>query len=124
MLGNHTREIRECYQQARTVCSKLRLDPKVRKQFLELTRRWLLLAHGYTAYWRGRAFEAAGQFDEMKGQYDPLSHRLLRPAGASSNWYERDCFASPRPPATTGGLAAICCAQQTCSMRLANSTWC
>jgi soluble lytic murein transglycosylase len=71
------------------VCSKLRLDPKVRKQFLELTRRWLLLAHGYTAYWRGRAFEAAGQFDEMKGQYDPLSHRLLRPAGASSNWYER-----------------------------------
>src|SRR5262245_24122424 len=26
------------------------------------------------AYWRGRAFEAAGQFDEMKAQYEMAAH--------------------------------------------------
>jgi hypothetical protein len=50
MLNNHTQEIRECYQQA-THCvqqAEAQNDPKVQKQFLELTRRWLLLAHGLT----------------------------------------------------------------------------
>jgi hypothetical protein len=50
MLNNHTQEIRECYQQA-THCVQqagAQNDPKVQKQFLELTRRWLLLAHGLT----------------------------------------------------------------------------
>ncbi len=51
MLNNHTQEIRECYQQA-VHCAqqaKVQDDPKVKKQFLELTRRWLLLARGYVA---------------------------------------------------------------------------
>jgi hypothetical protein len=49
MLGNHTREIRECYQQAAHCVQQAEAqnDPKVKKQLLELTRRWLLLAHGY-----------------------------------------------------------------------------
>ena len=50
MLNNHTQEIRQCYQQA-THCAQqaeAQNDPKVKKQFLELTRRWLLLAHGLT----------------------------------------------------------------------------
>lgn len=50
MLNNHTQEIRECYQQA-TRCvqqAEAQNDPKVKKQFLELTRRWLLLARGLT----------------------------------------------------------------------------
>jgi hypothetical protein len=50
MLNNHTQEIRECYQQA-THCvqqAEAQNDPKVQKQFLELTRRWLLLARGLT----------------------------------------------------------------------------
>jgi len=50
MLNNHTQEILECYEQA-THCvqqAEAQNDPKVQKQFLELTRRWLLLAHGLT----------------------------------------------------------------------------
>jgi hypothetical protein len=50
MLNNHTQEIRECYQQA-VHCvqqAEAQNDPQVQKQFLELTRRWLLLAHGLT----------------------------------------------------------------------------
>jgi hypothetical protein len=50
MLNNHTHEIRECYQQA-THCvqqAEAQNDPKVKQQFLELTRRWLLLAYGLT----------------------------------------------------------------------------
>jgi hypothetical protein len=49
MLYNYSQEIRECYQQA-VHCAEqadAQTDPKVKKQFLELTRRWLLLAHGY-----------------------------------------------------------------------------
>jgi len=48
MLNNHTHEIRECYQQA-VHCAQeaeAQSDPKLKKQFLELTRRWLLLADG------------------------------------------------------------------------------
>jgi hypothetical protein len=50
MLGNHTQEIRECYQQAahRVRQAEAQDDPNVKKQFLELTRRWLLLAYGLT----------------------------------------------------------------------------
>jgi hypothetical protein len=49
MLNNHTQEIRECYQQAAHCAQQAETqnDPKVKKQFLELTRRWLLLARGY-----------------------------------------------------------------------------
>jgi hypothetical protein len=48
MLNNHTQEIRECYQQASHCVQQAETqnDPKVQKQFLELTRRWLLLANG------------------------------------------------------------------------------
>jgi hypothetical protein len=48
MLSNHTQEIRECYQQAAHCVQQAEAqnDPKVREQFLELTRRWLLLARG------------------------------------------------------------------------------
>ena len=50
MLGNHTQEIRECYQQAAHCVQQAEAqdDPNVKKQFLELTRRWLLLAYGLT----------------------------------------------------------------------------
>ena len=50
MLNNSTEEIRECYQQA-AHCVQLaeaQNDPNVKKQFLGLTRRWLLLARGLT----------------------------------------------------------------------------
>jgi hypothetical protein len=49
MLNNHTQEIRECCQQA-THCvqqAEAQNDPKVKQQLLQLTRLWLLLAHGY-----------------------------------------------------------------------------
>jgi hypothetical protein len=48
MLNNHTQEIRKCYQQAAHCVQQAEAqnDPKVQKQFLELTRRWLLLADG------------------------------------------------------------------------------
>jgi hypothetical protein len=48
MLSNHTHEIRECYEQAAHCVQQAEAqnDPKVREQFLELTRRWLLLADG------------------------------------------------------------------------------
>lgn len=49
MLNNHLHEIRECHQQA-VQCvqqAEAQNDAKVKKQFLELTRLWLLLAHGY-----------------------------------------------------------------------------
>jgi hypothetical protein len=49
MPGNRIQEIRECYQQA-AHCVQLaeaQNDPKVKKQFLELTRCWLLLARSY-----------------------------------------------------------------------------
>jgi hypothetical protein len=51
MLNNHTQEIRECYQQAAHCVQQAEVqdDPNVKKQFLELTRRWLLLARGYVA---------------------------------------------------------------------------
>ena len=50
MLNNHAQEIRECYQQAVHCAHQVEAqsDPQVKKQFLELTRRWLLLAHGLT----------------------------------------------------------------------------
>ena len=49
MLSEHTQEIRECYQQAAHCVQQAEAqnDPKVKKQFLQLTRRWLLLARGY-----------------------------------------------------------------------------
>jgi hypothetical protein len=48
MPGNRIQEIRECYQQADCVQqAEAQNDPKVKKQFLELTRRWLLLARCY-----------------------------------------------------------------------------
>jgi hypothetical protein len=49
MLNNHTQEIRECYQQAAHCVQQAEAqnDPKVKEQFLELTRRWLLLVRGY-----------------------------------------------------------------------------
>jgi hypothetical protein len=42
MLNNHTEEIRQCYQQAAHCVQQAEAqnDPKVQKQFLELTRRW------------------------------------------------------------------------------------
>ena len=49
MPNNHVQEIRECHQQA-VQCvqqAEAQNDAKVKKQFLELTRLWLLLAHGY-----------------------------------------------------------------------------
>ena len=49
MPGNRIQKIRECYQQA-VLCvqqAEAQNNPKVKKQFLELTRRWLLLARGY-----------------------------------------------------------------------------
>jgi len=48
MLSEHTQEIRECCQQAAHCVQQAEAqnDPKVREQFLELTRRWLLLAEG------------------------------------------------------------------------------
>lgn len=50
MLNNHAQEIRECYRQAAHCVQQAEAqnDPKVKKQFLELTRRWLLLARGYS----------------------------------------------------------------------------
>ena len=49
MLNNHTQELREFYQQAAHCVQQAEAqnDPKVKKQFLELTRRWLVLARGY-----------------------------------------------------------------------------
>jgi hypothetical protein len=49
MPGNPIQEIRECYQQA-AFCvqqAEAQNNQKVKKQFLELTRRWLLLARSY-----------------------------------------------------------------------------
>jgi hypothetical protein len=48
-LNSHTQEIRECYQQAAHCAEQAdaQTNPKVKKQFLELTRRWLLLARSY-----------------------------------------------------------------------------
>ena len=49
MPGNRIQEIGECYQQA-VLCmqqAEAQNNPKVKRQFLELTRRWLLLARGY-----------------------------------------------------------------------------
>src|SRR5262252_4697718 len=45
MLSNYTQDIRECYQQAAHCLQQAEAqnDPKVQKQFLELTRRWLLI---------------------------------------------------------------------------------
>ena len=45
MPGNRIQEIRECYQQAADCVQQAEAqnDPKVKKQFLELTRCWLLL---------------------------------------------------------------------------------
>src|SRR5262249_27561021 len=40
--------------------------------FDEGSRDPIVLARA--AYWRGRAFEAAGQFDEMKAQYEMAAH--------------------------------------------------
>jgi hypothetical protein len=50
MLNNHLQEIRECYHQAAHCVQQAEAqnDPTVQKQFLELTRRWLLLANGLT----------------------------------------------------------------------------
>jgi hypothetical protein len=50
MLSEHTQQIRECCQQAAHCVQQAEAqnDPKVREQFLELTRRWLLLAEGLT----------------------------------------------------------------------------
>jgi hypothetical protein len=50
MLNDQIQEIRECYDQAAHCVQQAEAqnDPKVQKQFLELTRRWLLLAHGLT----------------------------------------------------------------------------
>jgi hypothetical protein len=49
MQNNQTQEIREYYQQAVHCAEQAEAqnDSKVKKQFLELTRLWLLLAHGY-----------------------------------------------------------------------------
>jgi hypothetical protein len=49
MLNNHIEEIRKCYRQAVQCVEQAdsQTDSKVKKQFLELTRLWLLLAHGY-----------------------------------------------------------------------------
>ena len=49
MLNNHTQEIRECYQQAAHCVQQAEAqnDPKVKKQLVQLTRLWLLLALGY-----------------------------------------------------------------------------
>jgi hypothetical protein len=48
MLNNHAQEIRECYQQAANCVQQAEVqnNPTVQKRFLELTRRWLLLADG------------------------------------------------------------------------------
>jgi hypothetical protein len=52
MLSEHTQEIRECCQQAAHCVQQAEAqnDPKVKEQFLELTRRWLLLADSLTDY--------------------------------------------------------------------------
>jgi hypothetical protein len=49
MPGNRIQEIRECYQQAAHCLQRAEAqnDSKVKKQFLELMRRWLLLARCY-----------------------------------------------------------------------------
>jgi hypothetical protein len=51
MPGNRIQEIRECYQQAAHCVQQAEAqnDSKVKNQFLELTRRWLLLARCYDA---------------------------------------------------------------------------
>jgi hypothetical protein len=49
MPGNRIQKIRECYQQAAHCVQQAEAqnDSKVKKQFLELTRRWLLLVRCY-----------------------------------------------------------------------------
>jgi hypothetical protein len=49
MPGNRIQEIRERYQQAAHCVQQAEAqnNPKIKRQFLELTRRWLLLARGY-----------------------------------------------------------------------------
>jgi hypothetical protein len=49
MPGSRIQQICECYQQAADCVQQAEAqnDPKVKKQFLELTRRWLLLARCY-----------------------------------------------------------------------------
>jgi hypothetical protein len=49
MLNNHIEQIRKCYQHAVQCMEQAdsQADSKGKKQFLELTRLWLLLAHGY-----------------------------------------------------------------------------
>ena len=61
MLNNHTQEIRECYQQAAHCVQQAEAqnDSKVKKQFLELTRLWLLLAYGYESAPRGASYSKA-----------------------------------------------------------------
>jgi hypothetical protein len=49
VLNNFNEQIRECYQQA-VDCTRqadAQNDPKVKQQFLELKRLWLLLAERY-----------------------------------------------------------------------------
>jgi hypothetical protein len=51
MLNNHMEiQIRECCQQAAQCVQQAEAqnDPKVQKQFLELARRWILLARALT----------------------------------------------------------------------------
>jgi len=52
MLNHHAQEIPECYQQAAHCVqqAEAQSDPKVREQFLELTRRWLLSADSLTGF--------------------------------------------------------------------------
>jgi hypothetical protein len=49
MLNNLNDAIPECYQQAEHCALQADnlTDPKVKQQFLELKRRWLILAHSY-----------------------------------------------------------------------------
>ena len=45
-MHNHAEQIRDCYQQAAECAQQAdaQMDPKVKQQFLELKRLWLLLA--------------------------------------------------------------------------------
>jgi hypothetical protein len=59
VMRNHTDQIRECFRQAAECAQQAdaRIDPKVKQQFLVLTRLWLILADRFEL---NSAYQAQG----------------------------------------------------------------
>jgi hypothetical protein len=77
-MHNHTERIRDCFQRAAECAEQAdaQIDPKVKQQFLVLTRLWLILADRFEL---NSAYQAQGTQTPAVMREENLGQQAMEP---------------------------------------------